>query len=408
MLLVLTLTAAVAAAPPARQQPPAPPGAVTLETALSKARDRSPAIAAAHERDLAADRARQSVTRLPNPVVDVRGENLGAIPTTQLPRDVFATVSQPIELGGKYGARQAIASATRDLTLVNLAEVQWALDADVATLYVDALRARDVLATLVEQRESIGELVALLSQRVREGLSAEADLRRFETEHARLAAQTLRTTVALRSHLARLSAIVGEPIEPERLVTPATPALRGPAPADSDIAQRADIRAASARVQQMEATAALERTRAVPDVTATAGYKRTNGYNTATVGVSMPIGIFDRNRSAIAHAAGEVAAARFDLQLARDHALADAQLRWHAAQQLAIEAARSESDLLSPADVVRTAARSAFGEGHGDVLQLVDAERVYGEAVREAIELRLDALLAVIRARLALGDTPLP
>ena len=63
---------------------------------------------------------------------------------------------------------------------------------------------------------------------------------------------------------------------------------------------------------------------------------------------------------------------------------------------------------LEPASIVRTAARAAFVEGRGDVLQLVDAERVFGEAAREALEIRLDALHAAIQARIALGETPLP
>jgi outer membrane protein TolC len=92
----------------------------------------------------------------------------------------------------------------------------------------------------------------------------------------------------------------------------------------------------------------------------------------------------------------------------RQQALADVQDRWAAALQLAAQASRAEADLIGPAAVVRTAARAAFVEGRGDALQLVDAERVFGEALRDAVELRLDATVAVIHARLAIGETPLP
>jgi len=63
--------------------------------------------------------------------------------------------------------------------------------------------------------------------------------------------------------------------------------------------------------------------------------------------------------------------------------------------------------LVDPAEIVRRAARAALREGSGDVLRLVDAERVATEARREALELRLAAVLAAVRARVALGEEPI-
>ena len=386
------------------------PSVITLQDALAKARGRSALVAAARERARAAGIARTVVTRAPNPFVELRGENLGAVPTTRLPRDIFATVSQPIELGGKRGTRQATAAAASDLAIAEVSGAEWALAYDITELYIDAVRARDVRATLMEQRRGVGEIVDLLAQRVREGLTAEADLRKFETEHTRLASQIARASVALQSAILRLSALIGENLRPEHLAAPMVPQPRSPqlTLTETDISNRADVRTALFRLQRAEALATLERARGVPDVTVTAGYKRTSGFDSGLAAVTFPIGIFDRNQVAVAQAAGEVGAARLELQSVRRRALADAQARWAAAQQLAAQALESDAGLVAPARVVRTAARSAYVEGRGDVLQLVDAERVYGEASREALELRLDAILAIIHARLALGETPLP
>jgi len=390
-------------------QTPAP-SVVTLQDAIGRARMRSPLVEGARERERAASLARAVVPRTPNPLFELRGENFGPVSTTRLPRDVFATVSQPIELGGKRGARLADAAAAGSLASVDVATAEWAVTADVVETYIDALRARDVMATLLEQRQGVGELVDILAQRVREGLSAEADLRKFETEHTRLASQATRASIALQSALVLLSATVGDELRSEQLVAPRVPesALTRVALVEADILNRADVRTAVARLERAETLAALERARGVPDVTVTAGYKRTSGFDTAVAAVTVPIAFFDRNRVAIAHAAGDVSAARLDLQRVRQRALADAQVRWAAARDLSAQAARIEGDLVAPAAVVRTAARSAFIEGRGDVLQLVDAERVYGEASREALELRLDATLATIHARLALGETTVP
>ena len=247
--------------------------------------------------------------------------------------------------------------------------------------------------------------MSFLAERLREGVAAEADLRRFETERTRLASQEARTTLALQTALLRLSALIGSAVGAGQLAMPDVPpdGSQPAPPFDAAVALRPDVRAAHARLQRAEAAAALERARGVPDLTVTAGYKRTSGLKTGNVGVSVPIALFDRNRVAIAHAAGDVSAARLDLEYVRQQARADVEARWQAAQALAAQAALVDTALIGPAGIVRTAARASFLEGRGDVLQLVDAERVYGEAAREALDLRLDAILSSIGARLAAG-----
>jgi cobalt-zinc-cadmium efflux system outer membrane protein len=385
------------------------PDAVPLSEALRLAHERAPSIRAAHERQQAAEGARGAVPRLPNPFIELRGENFGSQPATVLTHDVFATVSQPIELGGKRGARVATADAILTVAEAQVLASGWMLDFEVVSLYVEALRGRELLVTLTEQQARIGDLVNTLSQRVREGISAEADLRKFETEHQRLLREAMRTDIAARSALIRLSTVLGATLRLEQLVPLPPPVVALPSqPEASMLESRPDVVAAHARVAYAEASLGVERARRMPDVTVTAGYKRTSGFDTAVAGVALPINLFDRNRAPLALAAGEVSAAQLELQRVQQVAEADAQAYLTAAARLAEQTASATEDLLEPASVVREAARAAYVEGRGDVLQLVDAERVFAEVSREVIELRLDALLAYIHARLSLGEAPLP
>lgn len=384
-------------------------GAVPLEEALARAAGRGSLVHAAHERRQAALGARAAVPALPNPFVELRGENVGSHPKTLLTHDVFATISQTIELGGKRAARAAAADAAVAIAEAEVQSAEWAVALEVASLYVEALRARELLATLTNQQASLADLVTTLAQRVQEGFSAEADLRRFQTEHQRLVRQVSRTEIVARGAVLRLSAIVGQPIELQQLVPLSTTASPLPLSVDPALlTRRPDIAAAQARLTRAEAALRVERARAIPDVIATTGYKRTAGIDTAVAGITMPISLFDRNRAAAAVAAGEVAAARSEFGRIQYLALADAQAQVEAASRLASQAASARQDLLEPATVVRVAARASYAEGRGDVLQLVDAERVFAEASREVIELQLDAALARINARLSLGDPPLP
>jgi outer membrane protein TolC len=80
----------------------------------------------------------------------------------------------------------------------------------------------------------------------------------------------------------------------------------------------------------------------------------------------------------------------------------------HAAHTISASARVAPEELLAPAEDVRRAARAAFREGATDVLKLIDAERVYADVRRVAIELRLDALLTTLEARFALGEETIP
>jgi outer membrane protein TolC len=385
-----------------------PSTGVSLPAALARAMEHGPLVRAARERQQAAVTARQGVPKLPNPLVELRGENFGPHDPSQLTHDVFATISQPIELRGKRAARTATADAVVAVADADFQAAQWSLAFEVAGLYVDALRAREVSATLAGQQASVADLLTTLSNRVREGVSAEADLRRLEAEHQRLARQALRTEIAARSALLRLSAVVGIDLQADQLLPVTAPAPELPAQLDASlVARRPDVEAARTRVARAEASLSVERARGVPDVVFTTGYKRTSGLDTGVAAVTLPINLFDRNRVAKAVATGEIAAARLELQGTEQLAVADAQAQVSAATRLAAQAAAAP-DLLEPALVVRTAARAAYMEGRGDVLQLVDAERVYAETAREVIELQLDAALANFTARLSLGEWPLP
>ena len=158
----------------------------------------------------------------------------------------------------------------------------------------------------------------------------------------------------------------------------------------------------------MEARAAsalaLERARRVPDLTFAGGYKRTSGFDTAVLGVTLAVPLFEHNGVATALASGETRATARERSAVEARVAAEARTAVEAARLLQARAGRADEDVLKPAEVVRNAARAAFREGGANILNLVDAERVYLEARREVLQVKLDALAAGIEARLLLGE----
>ncbi len=415
LLLLAAGSAAPGATPPTIPRPAeavAPPQTapvLTLTDALRRARMRSPLRRAADARVTSAAAARDRLHRLPNPFFEFRSENWGPTNVAGHSRDTFAVVTQPIELGGKYAGRRRGASADEDLARASAEITDWELTAEVVDRYLSALDARGTVDVLTEHQRGLDELVRVLAARVEEGTAAEADWRRLEVEQTRVQFAVSRAGITLERELALLSSLVGEPIDAAQLVTPELPAtLPALTVAVDHVARRPDIRVARAEAERLQAVAAQERAASVPDLVVSAGYKGTGGLRTGVAAVGFDIPLFQRNAAAIARAAGDAGAADHHTTYVTERALAAATADWNAARKLADEASRLDAALLMPAEVVRTAARSAFLEGGGDILRLVDAERGYADAAADALHLRVDALRALLHARLSIGEDPLP
>lgn len=404
MLLVLALAAVLV--------PASPPPALTIAQAVTQARASSPLRKAPLTLIQGLTDAERLSGRLLNPLVDVRVENFTLAGQSPLPNDVFAIVSQPVELGGKRGLRLNVASADLNVARTGLQIADWQIALRTAHLYLQALKARGLLDTLTANRESLTTLVDTMRRRVEEGLAAEADLLKFETESARMDIDIARAAVELERSLSVLSYIIGAatPLDAAQLVEP--PSIEPPRVEMSSlpgaVARHPELQQAVARYERLQQGAALERARRLPDPVVTAGYKRTAGFDTAVAGVTMTIPLFDRNGSASAKAEGEARAAAAEREALATRLVSDAAALLATAQVLSDKSKRVEKELLTPADVVRNAARASFQEGSADVLRLIDAERVYSDVRRTALELRLEALAAVLDARFAIGEETIP
>jgi cobalt-zinc-cadmium efflux system outer membrane protein len=386
---------------------------LSLAQAVDQARRESPLRASAASRAAGAERAGQFAGRPFNPTIDLRVENLGPRDLLAPPRDAFAVVSQAFELGGKRAARRDLAASDTDLAALAYKGVDRQLVLTTARAYMRALGAREAVQTLGEHRDGLTTLVTTMRRRVEEGFGPEADLLRFEAEAARLQTDLARTRVELIRALAELTMTIGSPVPilPAQLSAPAPlvpPAQLSDAGLAAAVAARPDVRFARAQADKARRAATLEQLRRVPDPVVSAGYKRTQGRNTAVAGVSIPIPFFERNGQARASAEAEARASAIEERAVRERAVMEARAAVEAAELLAERAAAVERELLAPAEGVRNAARATFREGATDVLKLVDAERVYADLRREALALQMDASIAALDAYFALGQEDIP
>lgn len=407
-ILALVVALCGAAVPASAQVAP-----LSLAEAVARAQRDSPLRASAAALAQGAERAAQLAGRPINPFVDLRVENLGGRDNPLVPAyDSFAVASQPVELAGKRGVRRDIAGADSSVAGLFVRALDRQLALDTVRAYMRAVRARDVVRTILAQRDGVDTLVQTMRRRVEEGFSPEADLLRFEAEAGRMALEVSRNQIELSRALLELSTLIGtpSPLDVSQLVSPSPlpPPSIPDAELTSAIGQRPDVRLAAARVAQARLLGDLERLRRIPDPIINAGYKRTMGVNTGVAGVTLTVPLFDQNGQARARADAAMRAAMLDETMVRVRATAEARAAIAAAAMLAANAARVQDQLLRPAEAVRNAARATFREGAADVLKLVDAERIYMDVQREALSATVDAYVAAVEARFSVALEEIP
>lgn len=414
----LLLVAAAASGPVRAGEPPSTPPHLTFTDVLRAVTERAPLALESEARRAAAEADAAKARRLPNPEVTLRVENWRrgseARPFdagTDL--DVVAELAQPFPVFGSWSARKGEAAALARAAGATARGEREALLQEAARLYLAALRGRELVSALAESRDVLGTMVATMEKRVAEGWSAEGDLLKLRAERERAETLLSRATLERDEAAARLAALLGEetPVDPARLSRPDPSPLPEGDPealAREAAAARPAVAAAREAVEAARAAHRLEKALRAPEPSLSAGYKRTGGLDTALAGISFPLPVFDANGSGVARAAARLRGAEALLRAAELEAAADVAARLRAARAFAERAARAETELLAAALGARTAARAAFREGASEVLPLVDAERVTAEAVRETLDLHVDAVLSSLAARLALGQEVVP
>jgi cobalt-zinc-cadmium efflux system outer membrane protein len=383
--------------------PPAP-HAISLDEAITEAISRAPDIAAAAEAvvQARADLKTASLFQNPDLIVGTTLQHLPGGHYTQTnpggPPQYNVDVSQQIDtlLFGKRTA--AIDSARRavDAAGADFADQKRRRAGEVAAGFFDVLEARALLDLSRQDLENLRRVETLTQSRVNLGASATIDLDRARLAVAtsqqdlRTAATTLATAVAsLRSLLGRRTADPGFDVAG----TLDVPSLRQPPELEPLLATaeqaRVDLISLRHQVEHWEAELKSQTRQAFPTVSFQLGYlyqhqepiglRDLNEWE-GSFTTSLPL--FDRNQGNIAKAESQVRQARHQLEAARASLRSDltsilATFRAAHASVLADDPAQ-----LQAARSVRDRMEAAYKAGGRTILELLDAERAYRDAMR--------------------------
>lgn len=346
-----------------------------------------------------------------NPTLNAVSENIGASQAGVSQREDTYSVTQAFEIGGKRAARidagqrrSAAASALERQTRIGFSG-----DLAIAYATAEAMQQRQEVAQaeLARAKADLRAANALVEA------GREANLRSAQARASTAAAEAAVQSASANATgaLERLGALAGASEPYTRIVHPllGTAATHPPA-AQWNAANTPALATATAERDALSAQVRIEEKRALPDIGVTLGMRKF-GYTeqkAATIGVSLSIPLFDRNKDGIDAARERANSAAMRMETAR--------LNAGAAHRSAVAQITASEHRLEAAELGQTAAldayrlgRIGYEAGKTALLELLAIRRLLSEAMERTIEARLDriraiATLSMAEGRIAFGE----
>ncbi|HEV2851633.1 MAG TPA: TolC family protein [Thermoanaerobaculia bacterium] len=368
---------------------------LTLDEALAQALSASPALAASRL-GRAEAQARRDIARLrPNPDLNVERTN-------DLPHDA-ASVSIPIERGGKRGRRIALAEAQARSGEAEIARRTAETRNQVRRAYFSLAAAQRRAAETAELQRLAESARDTASARFESGDVPRLDVLQAELSAVQAASETDRERGLLAGARAGLNALLGRPLDGSLTASTGLDAGMVP-PVDEAVrlalASSAELSVLDLGIAEQQAQVELARAEAVRDVTAEAGVLHDAlpefdwGWRAA---LTFTLPVFTRGREQVRleeatlarlRAEREAAAARLRGEVAAAAATAEAQ------RQALL---RYRDEILPRAAEVERLAEDSYRSGQTDLTALL-------QSLQSVHDLRLQAVQAGIDYQAALAD----
>ena len=383
------------------------PPLLTMDQALQTALTNNPELAAAQWEMGIAQGDRQQAGLIPNPELSWEVED-----TRRNSRTTTFMISQPIEMGGKRGARVEVASRAQDAAGIELERKRNALRADVIQAYYSSSTAQQRVLLSRQSLELAERGLRIAQGRIKSGKSSPVEGTRAEVELSQVRLELKRAQRDEANAYQQLAQVMGAPLpafvsvgDPSQSM-PAVPAVPERSLLLDRIGDTAELRLAKLQIEQREASLGLEKAQRIPDLTVSVGsqYDQQERERVNVVGLSMPIPLFNRNQGNVLAAARRADQAR-DLRNASE-------LRLRTEIQTTLDQwMTANTEVVSFNQTILPAAQSAvdtatrgFEMGKFNFLDVLDAQRTLISARTQYIQAIAETTDAWVRIERIFGD----
>ena len=253
---------------------------------------------------------RQQASLIPNPELSWEAED-----TRRNSRTTTVMINQPIELGGKRGARIEVASRAQDAAEIELERKRNVLRADVIQAFYNTSTAQQRLLLSRQSLELAQRGLNVAQGRISSGKSSPVEGTRAEVQLSEVRLELKRAEREEANAYQQLARVIGVPLPAFASVSDSSqpmPTVPEPSLLLNRIGQTAELRLAKLQIDQREASLGLEKAQRIPDLTVSLGsqYDERERERVNVVGLSMPIPLFNRNQGNVLAAARRTDQAR--------------------------------------------------------------------------------------------------
>ena len=281
---------------------------LSLEEAVSVALQNNADLRASQLEVKAREARMRQAGAIPNPDLEVYTEDVAGSGEFEGFENSQTTsqLSQRLELGGKRGARRNAALLNRDVATADLEIKRRNLIAGVRKAFLTVLLAQERTRWMQEILTISQQFSRVVVERIQAGKIPPIDELKAQTVVAIAEIDLTRATQDLASARFELAQWMGTS-------EPQFESLRGEPEPPVDlqlqtliqiVSTTAAVKKAEVEVAESEALLNVERSKRVPDLTVTGGYRQivSTGDSAFVAGVRLPIPLFDRNTGAIEEA----------------------------------------------------------------------------------------------------------
>lgn len=301
------------------------------------------------------------------------------------------SLTQPIELGGKRGARQNVALAAVCKSYWNYEALRQKVSHDLREAFIIAASLQEHLKVMDEQRAIAKDSLACASEK-----AAAGKIPPFQQSRASVACRASelayeRALTDTKAALGAIAAMTGNACPSFDAVSYPFYAVQPPLPYsvyEGNLDNNPELASARMDVYAANQVHQLERANRIPDldVTATVSTYNNESDNAFSLEFSIPLPIFDQNQGNICSTSWQTRQANFiqeDLAITLQAKLMTA---YHRLKQ-AYEAVQSlEGDIQKCAKETLEAAQEGYKQGKIELLELLDAHRTCSEIRDHYIE----------------------
>lgn len=351
--------------------------------------------------------------QLPNPVVealveDIAGSGSGTGAGNPIQPQTTIQLSQLVELGGKRAARQRLAEMNRRLASWDYEMARIEVFTRVARAFTQVLAGQEAVALSERSMKVVEEVQRSVDLRVQAGVVSPIEKTKADVAVAVGRIESNRAKRKLEADRRLLAALWGS-AEPRFQSVSGDINLLPPFPQfhelQARLSQNPELARWAAEISQREASLALERSKRVPNVSVTAGYRRFNQLdaNSYLVGGSIELPIFDRNRGGIKEAGIRVNRAREEQRTAQARVTAALAEAYRALATAREEVAALSSEVIPGARETFDAVSEGYRLGKFGYLDVLEAQRTLVAAGSQHLRALADYHKAAVEVERLIG-----